>query len=53
VDDFSTEAWGDLPAEYLIEFADPDGVTQALVTVGEENLEVVWRPGYTPPAKYR
>lgn len=39
---------------YLVEFADSDGVTQALVTVREEDLEVVWRlgvgwlPGFGP-----
>lgn len=34
----------DLPPEYLVEFADSDGVTQALITIPEDNLEVVWRP---------
>ena len=30
---------------YLVEFADSDGVTEALITVREEDLEVIWRPG--------
>jgi Domain of unknown function (DUF4926) len=34
----------DLRPAYLVEFADPDGVTQALITVPEDNLDVVWRP---------
>ncbi|GBG39327.1 DUF4926 domain-containing protein [Mycobacterium montefiorense] len=34
----------DVPPAYLVEFADSDGVTQALVHVPEDNLEVVWRP---------
>jgi hypothetical protein len=33
-----------LPPAYLVEFADSDGVTQALVHVPEGDLEVVWRP---------
>jgi hypothetical protein len=33
-----------VPRAYLVEFADADGVTQALVTVAEEDLEVVSRP---------
>jgi hypothetical protein len=33
-----------MPRAYLVEFADADGVTQALVTIAEEDLEVVWRP---------
>lgn len=35
-----------LPRGYLVEFADPDGVTQALVTVPEADLEVVWSPDW-------
>jgi hypothetical protein len=41
---------------YLVEFADSDGVTQVLVTVPEEDLEVIWRlgvgwlPGFGPDA---
>jgi hypothetical protein len=33
-----------------VEFTDADGVTQALVTIAGEDLEVVWRPkaGGTP-----
>jgi hypothetical protein len=34
----------DVPPAYLVEFADSDGVTQALVTIDEADLEVVWRP---------
>jgi len=34
----------DVPRAYLVEFADSDGVTQALVTIAEADLEVVWRP---------
>jgi hypothetical protein len=34
----------DLPPAYLVEFADSDGITQALVTLYEDDLEVVWRP---------
>jgi hypothetical protein len=41
VNDFQSN---DLRAAYLVEFADPDGVTQALITVPEDNLDVVWRP---------
>lgn len=33
-----------LPPAYEVEFSDADGVTQALVTVSEDDLEVVWRP---------
>jgi hypothetical protein len=33
-----------VPRAYLVEFADADGVTQVLVTIPEEDLEVVWRP---------
>lgn len=32
-----------LPA-YEVEFVDSSGTTRALVTVAEEDLEVVWRP---------
>lgn len=34
----------DLPPAYEVEFADADGVTQALVAVSGDDLEVVWRP---------
>ncbi len=34
----------DLPPAYEVEFAEADGVTQALVTVSGDDLEVVWRP---------
>lgn len=33
----------DLPAAYQVKFSDVDGVTQALVTVLEDDVEVVWR----------
>jgi hypothetical protein len=33
----------DLPPAYEVEFMDSDGVTQAVVTVYENDLEVVWR----------
>jgi hypothetical protein len=33
----------DLPPAYEVEFADSDGITQALVTLHEDDLEVVWR----------
>ncbi|MBY0442209.1 MAG: DUF4926 domain-containing protein [Mycobacteriaceae bacterium] len=33
----------DLPPAYEVEFADADGVTHALVTVSEDDLDVVWR----------
>jgi len=35
---------GDLPPAHEVEFTDSDGVTQALVTVAEDDLEVVSRP---------
>ncbi|OBA57605.1 hypothetical protein A5647_23825 [Mycobacterium sp. 1100029.7] len=41
VDDVQTPG---LPRAYLVEFADSDGVTYALIHVPEDNLEVVWRP---------
>jgi hypothetical protein len=41
VNDFQRQ---DVPRAYLVEFADSDGVTQALVTIAEADLEVVWRP---------
>ena len=41
VNDVQTQG---LPAAYLVEFADSDGMTRALVHVPEDNLEVVWRP---------
>jgi len=34
----------DLPAAYEVEFTDSHGVTQALVTVSEDDLEVVSPP---------
>ncbi|HYB39029.1 MAG TPA: DUF4926 domain-containing protein [Mycobacterium sp.] len=42
-----TKYWdGDVPPEYEVEFADSDGITQALVTLSGDDLEVVSRPGY-------
>jgi hypothetical protein len=41
VNDFQRQ---DVPRANLVEFADSDGVTQALVTIAEADLEVVWRP---------
>ncbi|ORB72856.1 hypothetical protein BST44_17190 [Mycobacterium scrofulaceum] len=29
---------------YEVEFSDADGITQALVTLAVDDLEVVWRP---------
>jgi Domain of unknown function (DUF4926) len=40
VNDIQTEG---LPHAYLVEFADSDGVTYALVHVPEDSLEIVWR----------
>ncbi|MCV7236248.1 DUF4926 domain-containing protein [Mycobacterium branderi] len=34
-----------LPRAYEVEFSDSDGVTQAMVTLYEEDLHVVWRSG--------
>ncbi|ETW22124.1 DUF4926 domain-containing protein [Mycobacterium gastri] len=42
--DYTKYSHGDLPPAYEVEFSDADGITQALVTVREEDLEVVWRP---------
>ncbi len=38
--------YSDGPAEYEVEFADSAGITQTLVTISGDDLEVVWRPGY-------
>jgi hypothetical protein len=40
VNDVQTDG---LPRAYLVEFSDDDGITQALIHVPEDNLEVVWR----------
>ncbi|MCV7345369.1 DUF4926 domain-containing protein [Mycolicibacterium rhodesiae] len=32
-----------LPPAYKVEFADEDGVTQALVTLKDDDVEVTWR----------
>ncbi|VBA36878.1 hypothetical protein LAUMK13_01367 [Mycobacterium innocens] len=42
--DYTKSSQGDLPPAYEVEFSDAHGITQALVTVREEDLEVVWRP---------
>jgi hypothetical protein len=43
--DYTKHSNLNLPAAYEVEFVDSEGVTQALVTVAEEDLEVVSRPG--------
>jgi Domain of unknown function (DUF4926) len=40
VNDIQTEG---LPRAYLVEFSDDNGITQALIHVPEDNLEVVWQ----------
>jgi hypothetical protein len=42
--DYTKYSGRDLPPAYEVEFVDSDGVTQALVTVSAEDLEVVSRP---------
>jgi hypothetical protein len=42
--DYTEHSNGDLPPAYEVEFTDSDGVTQALITVAEDDLEVVSRP---------
>jgi hypothetical protein len=42
--DYTKYSDGNRPAAYEVEFVDSSGVTQALVTIAEEDLEVVWRP---------
>ncbi|WP_082950310.1 MULTISPECIES: DUF4926 domain-containing protein [unclassified Mycobacterium] len=41
--DYTTGSEGARRA-YEVEFCDADGITRALVTVAEDDLEVVWRP---------
>jgi hypothetical protein len=41
--DYTTFSKKDLPPAYEVEFMDSDGVTQAVITVYEDDLEVVWR----------
>jgi len=43
--DYSKHSGERLPAAYEVEFVDSAGFTQALVTVAEDDLEVVSRPG--------
>lgn len=44
--DYTTDS-NDAPA-YEVEFSDADGITRALVTLAEDDLEVVWRPESGP-----
>lgn len=48
VTDYTRCSDNDLPPAYEVEFADADGVTQALVTLSGDDLEVVWRPDPGP-----
>lgn len=43
--DYTKSSDADLPPAYEVEFSDADGITQALVTLSEDDLEVAWRPG--------
>ncbi|KDO93019.1 hypothetical protein MAV101_24410 [Mycobacterium avium subsp. hominissuis 101] len=42
--DYTKDSDSTLPSAYEVEFSDADGVTQALVTLSGDDLEVVWRP---------
>ena len=42
--DYTPHSRPDVPAAYEVEFTDADGVTQTLVTVAGEDLEVVSPP---------
>jgi len=42
--DYTKHSDGTLPPAYEVEFVDPAGVTQAVVTVSADDLEVVSRP---------
>jgi hypothetical protein len=42
--DYSKHSGGTRLPAYEVEFVDSDGLTQALVTVSEDDLEVVSRP---------
>lgn len=44
--DYTTDP-NEAPA-YEVEFSDADGITRALVTLVEDDLEVVWRPESGP-----
>lgn len=46
--DYTKSSSKDLPAAFEVEFSDADGITQALVTLSEDDLEVVWRPDRNP-----
>lgn len=43
--DYAKHSDSGRPPAYEVEFADSDGNTQALLTVSEDDLQVVWRPG--------
>jgi hypothetical protein len=49
--DYTQYSGGALPPAYEVEFADSAGITENLVTISGDDLEVVWRPGYgkSPP----
>ncbi len=49
--DYTQYSDGALPPAYEVEFADSAGITQNLVTISGDDLEVVWRRGYSksPP----
>nr|WP_128617280.1 DUF4926 domain-containing protein [Mycobacterium lepraemurium] len=42
--DHTKDSDSTLPSAYEVEFSDADGVTQVLVTLSGDDLEVVWRP---------
>jgi hypothetical protein len=45
--DYTKHSDGNLPPAYEVEFVDSSGVTQAVVTVGADDLEVISRPDST------
>jgi hypothetical protein len=45
--DYTKHSDGNLPPAYEVEFVDSSGVTQAVVTVSADDLEVVSRPDST------
>lgn len=44
--DYAKYSGGDGPLEYEVEFADSDGTTKVLVTLSEDDVQIVSRPGY-------
>jgi hypothetical protein len=46
--DYTKHSDGNNPPAYEVEFVDSSGVTQAVVTVSADDLEVVSRPDSTP-----